>query len=94
MDTYFNKSLAQRWDQNQHHPMQTYIWPKKIDPEVIKLGLKYGKYGESSFQMLKRFLDDFFMVFKGTTKQLHEIFKELNNTYPTLKFTMEHTTPT
>ena len=67
---------------------------KKIDPEVEKLGQKYGKNGVSSFQMLKRFLDDIFMVFKGTTKQLHELFKELNEIHTTLKFTMQHTTPT
>ena len=33
------------------------------------------------------------MIFQGKTKQLHNIFKELNEIHPTLKFTIEHTTP-
>ena len=66
---------------------------KEIDPEVEKLGYKYGENGNSSLKLLKRFLDDFFILFQGKTKKLHELFKELNDIHPTLKFTMEHTTP-
>ena len=43
--------------------------------------------------MQKRFLDDLFMIFNGTTKNLNELFKELNDEHPTLKFTMQHTSP-
>ena len=41
---------------------------------------------------MKRFLDDLFKIFIGTTKQLHQLFTELNKLHETLKFTMEHTT--
>ena len=53
--------------------------------------MKYGKNGKSVFKILKRFLDDLFQVFNGTTKQLHQIYEEINSIHPTLKFTMEHT---
>ena len=42
---------------------------------------------------IKRFLDDILKIFKGTTKQLHELFDDMNKIHPTLKFTMNHTTP-
>ena len=43
------------------------------------------------FKILKRFLDDLFQIYEGTTKQLHQIYDEINQLHPTLKFTMEHT---
>ena len=42
--------------------------------------------------MLKRFLDDIFQIFVGSTKDLHKFFDEINNIHPTLKFTLSHTT--
>ena len=41
----------------------------------------------------KLFLDDMFKILIGTTKQLHKLFKNMNKIHPTLKFTMNHTTP-
>ena len=41
--------------------------------------------------MLKRFLDDYFTIFVGTTKELHKLLKEINKVYPTIKLTMNHT---
>ena len=41
---------------------------------------------------MKRFLDDIFKIFLGTTKQLHELFDKINKIHPTLKFTLNHTT--
>ena len=42
---------------------------------------------------MKRFLDDIFKIFVGTTKQLHQFFDEMNQIHPTLKFTFNHTSP-
>ena len=58
---------------------------RRIDNEILKLSLKYGPNGMSGLHIFKRFLDDIFQVFKGTTKQLHELFKEINNSHPTKK---------
>ena len=41
----------------------------------------------------KKNLDDIIKIFKGTTKQLHKLFEEMNKLHPTLKFTITHTTP-
>ena len=66
---------------------------KKTVPEVKRLGVKYCENKTSAFILLKQFLDDLFLIFKGTTTQLHDFLKDLNIIHPTLKFTMQHTTP-
>ena len=38
-------------------------------------------------------MDDFFKIFKGTTKELHKFFEEMNEIHPNLKFTFDLTTP-
>ena len=39
--------------------------------------------------LLKRFVDDLFWTFQGTTKQLHTLSIDIN---PAIKFAMDHTT--
>ena len=41
--------------------------------------------------LLKRFLDDLFMIFKGKTKQIHKLHQEINKIHPAIQFTMQHT---
>ena len=67
---------------------------KRIDGKISEIGMKYGENKQSALKMLKRFLDDIFQIFVGTTKQLHRFIDEINQIHPTLKFTMSHTTPT
>ena len=66
---------------------------RRIDQKIIELGLKYGENNKSAFLLFKKFLDDLINIFKGTSKQIHKLFEEINNFHPTLKFTMCHTTP-
>ena len=42
--------------------------------------------------MLKRFLDDIFSIFLGTTKDLHKLLEEIKKIHKSIKFTMNHTT--
>ena len=42
---------------------------------------------------LLRFLDDLFSVFEGTTKQLNSLWQKINTLHPSVKFTLQHTTP-
>ena len=63
---------------------------KKIDNVILKLAQKYG---ENAMLVLKRFLDDIFFIFTGTTTELHELFNEMNKIHPSIKFTMKHTSP-
>ena len=66
---------------------------RRIDTAIRELGMKYGENGNSAFILFKRFLDDLFKVFQGTTKKLHKLFDEMNEIHPTLKFTISHTSP-
>ena len=78
------------------HPAPSYAniyLARRIDSEIRKLAQKYGENGASALQLFKRFLDDLIQIFKGTSKQLHKMYEEINQIHPTLKFTMEHTTP-
>ena len=65
----------------------------RIDKVIMDLGVKYGENGKSAFLLSKKILDDIIKIFKGTTKQLHKLFEEINKLHPTLKFTITHTTP-
>ena len=63
------------------HPAPSFanIYPaRRIDNKVKELGEKYGTDGKSAFLIFKRFLDDLFKIFRGTSKQLHELFIEMN----------------
>ena len=66
---------------------------KRIDTEIEKSGFKYGQDGSTVFKMFKRFLDDIFLIYTGSTKKLHDLFNDLNQVHSSLKFTFQHTTP-
>ena len=57
------------------------------------MGKKYEENGKSAFIIVKRFLDDIFKIFKGTSTDLHNLFEEMNQIHLSLKFTLAHTTP-
>ena len=67
---------------------------RKIDQRIISLAHKYGKNNKSPLSIFKRFLDDIFSIFKGTTKDLHKLFEEMNKLHKSIKFTMNHSSPT
>ena len=78
------------------HPAPSYAniyIARRLDNKIRELGMKYGSNGKSAWLLMKRFLDDIIKLFVGTTKQLHNIFDEMNKIHPTLKFTLNHTTP-
>ena len=62
---------------------------RQIDP-IIK-ALATNAAGESQLLLLKRFLDDLFLIFKGTSKELHAFFDQINKINPCIQFTMVHT---
>ena len=45
-----------------------------------------------SLKISKYFWDDLIQLYIGTTKQIHELYYEINKIHPNLKFTMVHTT--
>ena len=66
---------------------------KKIDDKIISLAQMYSRHGKSPIEIFKRFLDDIFSIFKGSTKNLHILFEEMNKIHETIKFTMNHSSP-
>ena len=69
------------------------VMAKRIDDAIISLAHKYATNDKSPLTMFKRFLDDIFSIFKGTTKDLHQLFDELNRLHKSIKFTMNHSSP-
>ena len=65
----------------------------KIDPKFWEIAAKYTVNDVIPIKLLKRFLDDIFMVFTGSVTSLHMFFDEVNQIHPKIKFTMTHTTP-
>ena len=63
-----------------------------LDRAIKNLGTKYNKDNIEAIEMLKRFLDDYFLIFNGTTKDLHKLLKEINEIHPTMNLTFNHTT--
>ena len=61
-----------------------------IDPKIVQLAKKYSVNGKIPIKLLKRFLDDLFMVWMGSVLSLHMFFKEMNEIHDKLKFTMTH----
>ena len=61
---------------------------KKIDEQLKHI---FSKHSSVPTQFIKRFLDDIFKIFVGSTRKLHEAFDEINKIHPTIKFTMSHT---
>lgn len=66
-------------------PPYANIFMSQIDEKIKNLA------PEDALKMLKRFLDDFFLIFIGSTQKLHELFEEANKIHPSIKLTMNHT---
>jgi archaellum component FlaC len=62
---------------------------RRIDEKINQISEKYSDFQNIDF--MKRFLDDIFKIFVGSSKQLHNFFEEINTIHPTIKFTMSHT---
>ena len=65
---------------------------KRIDSLIRNLA-RTTNDGVDPLDLLKRFLDDIFLVYTGSVRSLHLFLTELNNIHPSIKFTMSHTTP-
>ena len=65
---------------------------RRIDNRISRLAAQIEN-GNNPLLCFKRFLDDIFTIYTGTLENLHKFLQELNNIHPTIKFTMNHTTP-
>ena len=64
---------------------------RRIDNQIIALAQKHGLNSKSPLAIFKRFIDDIFSIFQGTSKDLHKLFDEMNQLHKSIKFTMNHT---
>ena len=60
--------------------------------DLIKIiATKYGKTNAQALRLLKRFLDYYFLLFAGSSRELHEMLSHINKISPTIQFAMNHT---
>ena len=77
------------------HPAPNYAnayLAERIDKQILMLAEIFKRDKKLNLIFMKRFLDDIFKIFSGTTKEFHNFFDEMNKMHLTLKFTMNHTT--
>ena len=84
------------WKQNIGAAMGSKPVPHYANIFMSKIDKKIEALAEEDkavyLALLKRFLDDFFLLYFGSTKKLHGLFEKINHMHPTIKFTMSHTT--
>ena len=66
---------------------------QKIDHQILEIAKMSSDNEEIAIQLLKRFLDDIFMILTDSVKAQHVLFDENDKMHPKIKFTMAHTTP-
>ena len=65
-------------------PYANVFMARKIDFKILEILQKYQENGVISKKYMKRFLDDIFLIFKGTIANLHKFFEEINMIHPTM----------
>ena len=75
-------------------PVSSYadIFMAAFEKKIRQLSQEYNEEKSEALKLFKRFLDDYLQIFVGTTKKLHQFFKEVNKINPTIQLTMTHTT--
>ena len=71
-------------------PYANIFMARRIDNKIKDISTMFQN-NRTSLMLFKRFLDDIFMIFTGSTITLHEFMEEVNQIHPSIKFTMSHT---
>ena len=74
-------------------PPYANVFMHKIDGMLKTLATNLSSKDEDPIRLLKRFLDDIFLVWRGTVDDLQLFLEEMNKLHPTIKFTSEMTSP-
>ena len=64
---------------------------EEMDKNIKMKASNYDKEETKALELMKRFLDDIFLVFCGSTKDLHNFLTEVNSINPSIQLTMTHT---
>ena len=73
-------------------PYANIFLAKSIDKQIWQIADNLS-INNCTMLFMKRFLDDLFFIYTGTTSLLHTLLEEINNIHPNMKFVMQHTTP-
>ena len=65
----------------------------KVDNKIWVIAKKLNENENIDMKSLNIFLDGLFSICLGSTKMLHKLWEENNKMHPSVKFTMQHTTP-
>ena len=69
------------------------IFMHKIDILLRELANAIAKDNDDPVKLYKCFLDDIFLVWRGSVEDLQIFLKEINLIHPSIKFTAEFTSP-
>ena len=72
-------------------PSENIFMARRIDNKIEDLARQIIENNINPLKLFKRFLDDLFMIFLGSTFKLHKFLEEINNIHPSIQFTMNHT---
>ena len=64
---------------------------RTIDQAIKHLATKYDQNMIPTLQLMKRFLDDYFIILNGSTKMCHQLLNDINQIHPSIQLTMSHT---
>ena len=73
-------------------PNYATIMMNDLDIKIRNLA-KEMMTAEDPIVLLKRFLDDLFMIWRGKVEDLEAFLEQINNLHPTIKFTSSYTCP-
>ena len=90
-EEYYKQDIGAPMGSRPVPPYANNFMAKFIDPKLLEIAKQFIKDGIFPIKLLKRFMDDLFLIWLGTTKRLHLFLKEINKIHPNIKFTMKHT---
>ena len=91
-EEYYKQEIGAPMGSRPVPPYANIFMARFIDPKLLEKAKMFMKNGLYPIKFLKRFLNDLFLIWLGTTKSLHLYFEEINKIHPNIKFTMKHTT--
>ena len=75
-------------------PSYANLFMAERDKDILETAKQlFSVNGVSPILAYKRFLDDIFKIWTGPIQELYQFLEEVNTLHPSIKFTMEHSSP-
>ena len=72
-------------------PCEDIYMARKIDIKIAELSKHLMEGTDNPLKLFKRYLDDIFLIFIGSSQKLHMFLEKVNEIHPNIQFTMSHT---